>query len=196
MKNLLCASIAVVGLFGFAAASAYAGDYGHDPYKRTANQYVIKYVCGIKSEPGDALETQAVGGRYATAINILNANDDSTIIHSLVKNVFSEADGLHRTATPPDQPTAGFEAIDIACPFIRTIHKNFGETELPKGFNEGLVVLQSCKPLDINVVYTLSEKGLGPSIDVENVAGRGVRVSKDFCPTDNEDQDGTKTQDN
>lgn len=114
-------------------------------------RYSAKVVCGLQK---DAAGMRLAPGRYATAINVLNANDSTARFSKTLSLTFppngdepGEVLSLGKDALAPG------EAMEVDCIDIR---RQLFPTGLPSSYLKGFVVLRSDKSLDVTAVYTAS----------------------------------------
>lgn len=158
--------IAILGL-GFFSLSPAPID------AQTRFQYVVKFVCG--SNDGEEA-SRVVPGRYATSINIYNANDTDSLLNKNVALTF-----------PPEEqaPGAVSDVIVDNLPSRAALQVDCGE--IPSGFSfpggapvspytEGFLVIESQGTLKVTAVYTATTASGGASVDVEEVEGNRIKV--------------------
>jgi hypothetical protein len=158
-------------------SSAGAGSW-EDRFGVTAYQYAVKFVCGFIATPG--IDPLTVGD-YATAINIVNANEeDAPRIAFIV--VTDQTSGAIIDAIP-STVLAPFTGEEIDCDDII----DPGQTSPSEPFVKGFVIVQSCRqPLDITAVYQVSRGGQLAATDsisqsVEQILSRKIRLSTEDC---------------
>ncbi len=159
----------LTAVFGLVLLAATAGagmalaDNGgkQRPSTTKAYQYVVKGLC---NGPEGSPLAQAT---YKTLTNIVNANDAPTLVRIT-------------SAAPGEVPGSSEFVLD---PFGVTATACTTEPD-PLPFEEGAAIITSCRrPLAVTVAYTV-EKGNGSvSIDVEQIAGRKIRLSASACAT-------------
>ena len=112
-------------------------------------RYSAKVVCGLQKDPAGL---RLAPGRYATAINVLNANESTARFSKTLSLTFppdgddpGEVLSLGRDALAPG------EAVEVDCIDIR---RRLFPDGLPSSYLKGFVVLRSDQSLDVTAVYT------------------------------------------
>lgn len=144
--------------------------------------YAAKFLCGrLESDP--KLEPPVGPGSYTTAINVHNPNRRPVVIIKKAVLLFFVGDSREELEIPrPPGRRYLLElgpdwGVEIDCRDIRE-HLLRGEQGATATFIKGWVVLESNRPLDVEVVYTAQGlQGGGIALTTERVhpakAGRG-----------------------
>ena len=136
-------------------------------------EYVAKVVCGIQEDP-DAL--QLIRGAYASTVDIHNPHRETVAFFKKLALTIPPGFQEPGEILPIAEDTLAYdEALATDCEDLRT---RLFPDGFPGGIIEGYVVIQSPRPLEVDVVYTtgsVDERGrVGSitSIDVERVRER------------------------
>lgn len=156
------------------AELASLGTYSEEGRAKQAEfryQYAVKFVCG--NAQGRALAV----GRYNTAINIHNPNEELAEFRWKVAPAFVEEPGpfsdFIQRELEPDQ------ALEVDCPHIFDVGADLRQQDLFKGF----VVIQTNVQLDVVAVYSAGRETV-ETLDVERVEPRKIqRESDNDTPT-------------
>ena len=142
-------------------------------------EYAAKFVCGSRADDGSLL---AAPGRYGTIVNVHNFQSRTIPFFKKLALAF-----------PPEEQRAGpvhpigidelayDQTLKADCDDIA---RRLFDNELPSGFIDGYLVVQSPRRLDVDVFYSAAAgQGAGAgapanarSIDVEHVTERDLRA--------------------
>jgi uncharacterized repeat protein (TIGR01451 family) len=137
-------------------------------------EYAAKFVCGTQ---GDQDRLLAAPGRYGTIVNIHNFQSRTVPFFKKLSLGFP----------PPEQAPGEIHPIGIdELAYDETlkadcddIAQRLFDGDLPEGFIDGYLVIQSPRRLDVDVFYSAAspeQGGTARSIDIEPVAERDLRA--------------------
>ena len=135
-------------------------------------EYPAKVVCGTQPDPESLRFTR---GRYATAVNVHNPNDEEVPFFEKLALAFPPVERGAGAVIPIGIDRLGYdEALRVDCEDLR---EELFEGSFEEGYIDGFVVIQSPRPLDVTAVYTTAQVDdtgavLHSSIDVESVRER------------------------
>lgn len=155
----------------FKAELASLGTYSEKGRARRQEfpfQYAVKLVCGNSQERG------VVPGRYRTAINLHNPNEEPAEFAWKVARAVAEQPGGVSDFLEPDFQLEPDQALEIDC---QRIYQRFDEIE-EREFFKGFVVIETNVELDVVAVYSAGED-IVETLDVERVEPRDLRGDED-----------------
>jgi hypothetical protein len=140
-------------------------------------EYVVGFTCGSN----DAGEERVVPGSYATAVNILNANDSDAWIRKHIALSFPPvAQEPGAVSDAIRELLDARHALQVDCGEIFSDEFQFADPVPETDHVQGFLVIESDRPLDISAVYTATGATGEVSVDVERVPERKIRRLADL----------------
>jgi hypothetical protein len=161
IRSFVVSALALVGVAGMLASPAAAKSRRVEWFK-----YAVSFTCGQNS--GDA--TRVVKGEFATAVNILNAGDTVATFHKSISLTYPpEEQAAGEVSDVIEDALAPGSALQVDCGELRN---DFVFATQPPATDDiqGLLVIESDRPLLVEVTTTATGADGNASVDTRRVA--------------------------